>query len=48
MKLDYEGWGRFTLVDSIELGVKEIIYGVFERIEDYGNKAMKQWIAYRR
>jgi hypothetical protein len=42
------GIGRFTLGYSIEVDVKEITCGVMEWIQDYGNKPMKQWIAYRR
>jgi len=39
------GRGRFTLEDSIELDVKEIMYGVIGWIQDYGNKVMgtRQW-----
>jgi len=42
------GRGRLTLEGSIEVDVKEIMCGVTEWNQDYGNKAMKRWIAYRR
>jgi cytidylate kinase len=40
--------GRFTLENSIEVDDIEIMYVVIECIQDYENKTMKQWIAYRR
>jgi uncharacterized protein (UPF0297 family) len=40
--------GRFILEESIEMDVKEIMFGVTEKIQDYANQAIKQWIAYRR
>jgi uncharacterized protein (UPF0297 family) len=46
VKGDQRGRRRFTLEDSIEVDVKEIMYDVIGCIQDYGNKAMKQWIAY--
>jgi hypothetical protein len=42
------GRGWFTLGCSIEVVVKGITCSVMERIQDYGNKPMKQWIVYRR
>jgi hypothetical protein len=42
------GRGRFTLENSIEVDDKEIMCVDFDRIRDYGNKTMNQWIAYRR
>ena len=48
MKGENEGWIWFTLEDSIEVDVKETMYDVIGCIQGYGNKAMKQWVAYRR
>jgi len=48
MKGENEGWIWFTLEDSIEVEVKEIMYGVIEWIRDYGNTEIKHLIAYRR